>query len=160
MFSNIDERNNPPIRRELVTALRAHPRSAAGLWRYSGNRPTVAPEIAEEPILHERHWERLARSKVCFALPGVGGDLTRNHAEILGIGSCLLTVKGDQRWPGNADGCWAEAERSADGLMARLAVLLDDGAERERIARLGRWYYETNLKPGAMARRVVRAVNA
>jgi hypothetical protein len=157
VFSNIDERNNLPLRRQLVTFLKGWDGFEIGLWRWRKNRPEVPAEIHVDKIPQLEHWHRLSRSKLCFALPGVSGDFTRTHTEILGMGSCLVTIKTEQLWPGNWRGCWTEMERDLSNLGSTVNNLLIDDAERERRERLGLWYFNANLLPRRMAERVIRA---
>lgn len=155
-FSNIDEHNNPPLRRRLVERLYALPDSVVGLWRFSCNRPPVPTRVEGAPVSHREHMNRIARSKIAFALPGVGGDFTRQHVEIMALGTCLVTVETAQEWPGNWQGCWREMKRDLSDLDKALETLLVDEEERERLGRLGHWYYETNLRPDKMASRLIR----
>ena len=129
--------------------------SCYGLWRWGRLRPQIPAHLRVEPIPYIAHWRRIAKSRVVYCLPGVGGESTRLRTEALGIGSCVVTVETRQTWPGNWHGCWIEAKPTPDDLIAAGEI---DGEEAERVGRLGRWYYETNLTPEAMALRVLREV--
>jgi hypothetical protein len=154
-FSNIDERNNHPLRRLLATLLLERGKGfKVGMWRYRSNRPEVPKELEARPVSYKDHLRRIARSRLVFCLPGVGGDGTRMHAETMGIGSCMVTVQSLQRWPGNFRGCWAEMRRDLSNANEVIDALLDDPDERERIAKLGRWYWETNLRPDNYVKRI------
>ena len=67
-----------------------------------------------------------------------------------------MTVKGEQEWPGAWRGCWYEAERYDVGIVEAALNLATDDAEQQRLARLGRHYFETYLRPERMAERVIR----
>jgi hypothetical protein len=157
VFSNIDELHNPPLRRELVTHFRARKWFCVGLWRWAETRPEVPVELDGASIHQPFHWDRIATAKLCYALPGVGGDFTRTHTEIMGIGSCLVTIKTEQLWPGNWRNLWVELERDLSDLDSVTDALLRDDAERKRRARLGMWYFDANLRPEKMAERVLKA---
>jgi hypothetical protein len=172
VFSNIDERLSAPandlheaaernrkpvsLRRQVVEKLRDEPGIIAGLWRWSILRPDVSDELASAQIPLDQHWERVARSWISVCLPGVGGDSTRARTEAAAIGTAIVTVKGDQEWPGNWRGCWVEADRGPAICAAVVRGLSADKDECKRVGRLGKWYFETNLRPERMAERVVR----
>jgi hypothetical protein len=117
----------------------------------------VPVELDGASIHQPFHWDRIATAKLCYALPGVGGDFTRTHTEIMGIGSCLVTIKTEQLWPGNWRNLWVELERDLSDLDSVTDALLRDDAERKRRARLGMWYFDANLRPEKMAERVLKA---
>jgi hypothetical protein len=152
-MSNIDERHNGGLRADLVARLKDRRGFSAGLWRWGANRPEPINPVGRLP--YEKHLSEVAASKMTFALPGVGGDTTRNHTEIMGMGGCLITVKTEQEWPGNWRGCWIEMERDLGDLDEVINRALDD-QERHRMERLSLWYFETNLQPRRMAERIIR----
>jgi hypothetical protein len=174
VFSNIDERLSGPkvglpqhrqaaeghrnvtgLRRSVVQALQGDG-IVSGLWRWSHTRPEVHEGIKTTAVSPMGHWQRIAQSRVVVCLPGVGGDSTRLRTEALAIGSAIVTVEGPQEWPGNWRGCWVEAKRDAESVVSKCSELSADAAECRRIGRLGRWYFETNLRPDRMAERMIR----
>ena len=37
-------------------------------------------------------------------------DFPSQHAEIMALGSCLVTLETEQLWPGNWQGCWVQLQ--------------------------------------------------
>lgn len=153
VFSNTDKTG---LRDRAVRTLKSRGLSGPiGLCRFNGLRSEPPEDIRASRLTARRHWIEQAISSMCVALPGVEGDWTWRHTEVLGIGRPLLTLQTDQTMPGNWRGCWAEAKRDLSDLGDRVSGLMADEAERERLGRLGRWYYETSLRPDRMVRRII-----
>lgn len=153
MFANTDK---PGLRDRAVRQLRDNGFAGhIGLWRFNATRPEPHPSIAAPRLSPGDHWRLQARSLACVALPGVEGDWTWRHTEVLGIGRPLVTLETDQGMPGNWRGCWLECARDLSNLSWCIEGLINDEQESARLGRLGRWYYERNLKPARMAERMI-----
>lgn len=153
MFANTDKSG---LRERAVRHLRSSGfAGCVGLWRFNTVRPEPQRSVAAPKLSPEDHWRLQARSLACVALPGVEGDWTWRHTEVLGIGRPLVTLETDQGMPGNWRGCWLEAKRDLSDLSKCIEALIDDEQESARLGRLGRWYYERNLKPARMAERLI-----
>lgn len=156
MFANTDKSG---LRERAVRQLQDHGFAGhVGLWRFNAGRPEPHPSIAAPRLSPGDHWRLQACSLACVALPGVEGDWTWRHTEVLGIGRPLVTLETDQGMPGNWRGCWLECARDLSDLSKRVEALIDDEQESARLGRLGRWYYERNLKPSRMAERIIGGV--
>lgn len=150
---------NFDLRTRAVEIVRAGPwRSLAFVINY--DRRPQAPRSLQGPKLlaYPHHLRAQARSRICLALPGVGGDWTWRHTEILAMGACLLTVEPEYLPVGHADRCWIECRRDLSDLADKLDFWLANDAARQEIAARGRAYYERALSPVASAVRILEAV--
>ena len=94
---------------------------------------------------------------MCFAMPGVAGDFTRAHAEILGMGVPLVTAESDQRWPGRGPLWWRGLLRDRSNLEYTVDELLHGDTGKMELYLAGEHglnYYDTFLSPVAMAKRM------
>jgi len=122
------------------------------------NRPEVPESVRGNKLRFMDHMHKQASSKVCLALPGVGGDWTWRHTEIMGIGAFLLTIKPDFILPGNPVDCWGECERDLSDFEEKVDYWLNNDRERLRRAKGGQAYYDRYLSPPAQAKYVIRII--
>lgn len=134
--------------------------SKAGVFPYR-HRKTRPPKRLIVPLLpRDEHAKLLARSRVCVAMPGVGGDWTWRHSEILAIGSCLLMPEPTCSPPPGlvAGRSFATFKPDLSDFESVLRGLLDDDNRRDSIARNGARAWERGMSPVGLAASMVYPV--
>jgi len=121
-------------------------------------RPPADPAIVGPLLPFKDHLYEQARTAVNIALPGVGGDWTWRHVELMGMGACMITVEPEYVLPGLPERPYIECNRDLSDLGDMIDALLTHPAYRREVAAAGRRYYEAELSPAAMARRMIEAV--
>lgn len=118
-------------------------------------REPADPSITGSLLPYRAHLHTQSQSKVNIALPGVGGDWTWRHVELLGMGAFMLTIEPDYYLPGNPAGAFGTCKRDLSDLAEKIDYWLGRQVERRARAALGRVYYEESLSPVAMARTLI-----
>jgi len=118
-------------------------------------RPTVPADVWAPRMDRDTYLESVARSLIVVALPGVGGDWTWRHTEALALGACMVCPEGDYVMPGDTTGCWVTCRRDLSDLQAVASDLIGDPDRCADTGRRGRDYFDSDLTPAAMARRLV-----
>lgn len=117
----------------------------------SRNRGAVPADVIMRKLPYLEHLHLQRRSRLCLALPGVGGDWTWRHTEIMGLARCLVTIKSDYVLPHTPRDCYVEVERDLSNLVEKVKYYSENIKETERIATNGLEYYESFLSPKAQA---------
>lgn len=140
------------LRVQAVRILRRHPhwRQLTGVSEYP-RRPPVPADVEMPRMDRTSYLRALAQSRVCVALPGVGGDWTWRHTEALAIGVPVVCPSGPYVLPGEWRGAVSQCKRDLSDLGAVVHRLLSDETERKALAKRGLAYYEAHLSPRAMA---------
>lgn len=125
--------------------------SIAHVWDYPRRNPAPT-DIVRHMLPYADHLHTQSQSKVNIALPGVGGDWTWRHVELLAMGAFMLTIEPEYLLPGNPVGSIALCDRGLSNLADMIQFWLDNEDERRAMAARGRAYYEESLSPAAMAR--------
>ncbi len=134
---------------------------AGGAWSFCAwvndypRREPANPSLVDDLMQYADHLAMQSVSKVNLALPGVGGDWTWRHVELLGMGAFMLTIEPEYYLPGNPAGAFGTCKRDLSDLAEKIDYWLEHKVERRARAALGRIYYEESLSPAAMARRLV-----
>ncbi len=122
------------------------------------NRPEVPKEVSLRKLPFDQHLIEQAQSKICLALPGVGGDFTWRHTEIMAMGGFLLTIEPDFIQPGSPFDCWGVCKRDLSDLEEAIVHYLFCEKTRLYIAKNGQNYYDQYLGPMAQAQYVIRTI--
>jgi hypothetical protein len=146
---------NWEMRVDAVRLLRAlGGRQLTGVSPYP-RRPDVPDDVKAERMPRADYMNATALSAVVVAMPGVGGDWTWRHTEALALGACMVCPAGDFVMPGHSTDCWVTCKRDLSDLQAIVSGLLSDPERSMEIGRRGRDYFDAELTPVAMARRLV-----
>ena len=127
------------VRKRAVEILSARSdfRFEGNLFKYPGG---------PEKVPYRQYLFEIARAKVCVDMPGAGALCTR-LIDYLAVGACVVGPRPAARLPVPlVDG--THVVHCADDLSDLgdiCAELVNDGAERERIARNGREYFDRHL---------------
>ena len=148
------------LRCKATEIVRAGPwQSVAHVQDYPRRDPAPA-EIASPLIPYAGHLHTQSQTKINLALPGVGGDWTWRHVELLGMGAFMLTIEPAYLLPGNSAGAFGQCKRDLSDLAEMIEWWLSHDQERKAFAAQGRRFYEQSLSPAAMARTMLDGVMA
>lgn len=143
------------LRTEAVRIVRAGPWDSLTAVADYHRRPAVPPDVAGKLLAYPAHLGEQARSRICLALPGVGGDWTWRHTELLGMGAFMLTIEPEYALPGISAGAFATCRRDLADLAEKIGYWLEHDAERREVAHRGHNYYQRTLSPTGTAIRIL-----
>ena len=134
--------------------------SLVGVQDYTSGskRPPAPSKLKMASLNYCQFLNECTKSKICLALPGVGGDWTWRHTEILGLGCCLMTLTPLYLLPGNPKDIFITVARDLRDLTDKIKYFSKHDKEREEIAKRGKEYFEKYLRPEAQAKWIIENI--
>ena len=120
----------------------------------------VPPHLLIDRIGYKEHLVSQALSKICLALPGGFAQpwCSFRHVELWGMGCCVITKKPDCLLVHQPKLAWIEYDLK--NFVEQVEYYLNHAEERETIAKVGRAYFDTWLKPVSHAIYFINEVSA
>ena len=140
---------------KAVKALRTLSDTSVMVWVQPHPRRVGPPKAVSGSLLsYEEHLQTQAKSSVCVAMPGVCGDWTWRHMEVLALGRCLVCPTPECVLPENfaAQGNFMPCRRDLGDLAEVVQWLLDHPAARNHIAQRGYAWWNKYATPAGLAR--------
>ena len=154
---------NYALRVKAVELIKSHPEINSNVclrdYISGSKRPPFDIRLkCKNSLTYGEFMNMINLSKLNLALPGVGGDWTWRHTEILEKGGCLLTTKPFCLLPDNPKDIYIEVNRDLRDLIDKIKYFIKHDKEREEIAKRGKKYYEEYLSPKGQAKWILNKI--